>query len=541
MRLRIPRLRPGRARRRRPAITAGAVAALLLTALSGFPASTASAAQPSEAAAIADAPLVVPTDKGKVRGAYATSTRSFQGIPYAAAPVGSLRWKPPAPAASWSGVRAATSPGDVCPQSIGVPEGAVLGDEDCLYLNVTTPRTMSGKLPVMVYIPGGAFVSGSGSFYDPEPLVDRGDVVVVTLNYRLGMFGFLGLPELSAEGGAHASGLYGIEDQQAALAWVRRNISAFGGDAGNVTVFGESAGAASACVQLVSPLGKGLFDKVAAESGCGLKGSSLAQGEAQGTALAAAAGCVSGDVVTCLRGKSVEELMARQGASVVNSWGPLWGGAALPDKVSARLAKGAFPKVPVLQGANHDEGRFFVAQGTFGTVTADNYESLIASMWADAAPSIAAEYPISAYSSPGLAFATLLGDGAFACPALKSSRLINGQTRFYAYEFNDVAAPSLVPPSEEFPLGATHTSELSYLFDFGFTLNATQQASANRLIDYWANFARTGTPNGATVPRWPTYAPAGQVQSLETTTARPVSADGRATDHHCLMWERVID
>ncbi|MFD5128914.1 carboxylesterase/lipase family protein [Streptomyces olindensis] len=531
MRLPAVRLLPPRRTGRRP-LTVGMLTAFLLTVLSGFPVSTASAAQSS------DAPLVVATDKGKVQGAYTTSTRSFQGIPYAAPPVGSLRWKSPAPAASWTGIRAATSPGEPCPQSVGVP--APVGNEDCLYLNVTTPRTVSGKLPVMVYIPGGAFVSGAGSWYNPAPLVDRGDVIVVTLNYRLGMFGFLGLPELTKEGGAHASGLYGIEDQQAALAWVRRNISAFGGDAHNVTVFGESAGAASACVQLVSPLAKGLFDKVLAESGCGLKGSSLAQGEAQGTTLAKAAGCTS-DVVACLRGKSMEELMAYQGASVVNSWGPLWGGAALPDKVSARLAAGAFPQVPVLQGANHDEGRFFVAQGVFGTVTADNYEAKIASMWPDDAPAIVAEYPVDAYASPGLALATLLGDGAFACPSLKASRLINEQTRLYSYEFNDANAPSLIPPTADFPLGATHTSELPYLFDFGFTLDATQQASADRLIDYWSNFARTGKPNGPTVPQWPTYAPDGQVQSLESETARPVSADGRATDHHCAFWEQVID
>ncbi|MCZ0997474.1 carboxylesterase family protein [Streptomyces mirabilis] len=534
------RARPTRVRRRLFAVTSTVLAALLLTAASALPASAA-VTERAKSTATVDAPLIVATDKGKVEGAYAESVRSFQGIPYAAPPVGSLRWRSPAPAASWSGVRAATSPGDVCPQSIGQPEGKPLGNEDCLYLNVTTPRTVSHKLPVMVYIPGGAFVSGSGSFYNPAPLVDRGDVIVVTLNYRLGAFGFLGLPELSAEGGTHASGLYGIEDQQAALAWVRRNISAFGGDAGNVTVFGESAGAASACIQLVSPLAKGLFDKVAAESGCNLKGSSLAEGEARGTALAEAAGCASGDVVGCLRAKSMDEMMALQGTGVVSSWAPLWGGAALPEKVSALLAKGSFPRVPVLQGANHDEGRFFVAQGIFGTVTADNYQALIASMWPDEAASIATEYPTGSYSSPGLAFATLLGDGAFACPALKASRLINGRTALYAYEFNDTTAPNLMPPIADFPLGATHTSELSYLFDFGFTLNAAQQESADRLIGYWSNFARTGKPNGATVPHWPTYAPAGQVQSLESTTARPVSASGRATEHHCAFWEQVID
>ncbi|MFJ3798999.1 carboxylesterase/lipase family protein [Streptomyces sp. NPDC090088] len=541
MRLSVPWLRPPRAGRRPRAVVGGVLAALLLTVMSGLPASTASAAQSSEASVPAEAPLVVRTDKGKVQGAYATSTRSFQGIPYAAPPVGSLRWRSPTPAAPWKGVRAATSPGDMCAQTVGSPDGSVLGSEDCLYLNVTTPRTVSRKLPVMVYIPGGAFVSGAGSWYDPSPLVDRGDVIVVTMNYRLGMFGFLGLPQLTAEGGAHASGLYGIEDQQAAMAWVRHNISAFGGDAHNVTVFGESAGAASACIQLVSPPAKGLFDKLVAESGCGLKGSSLAQGEAQGTTLATAAGCTSGDVVACLRGKPTAELMARQSASIVNSWGPLWGGAALPEKVSTRLAKGDFPRVPVLQGANHNEGRLFVAQGAFGTVTADNYQTLIASMWGNAAPAIAAEYPISAYSSPGLALATLVGDGAFACPALKSSRLINGRAPLYAYEFNDTHAPPIVSFPADFPLGATHTSELSYLFDFGLTMDAAQRASADRLIDYWANFARKGRPNGPTVPHWPTYAPAGQVQSLGSTTARPVPAAGRAIDHHCAVWEKVID
>ncbi|WP_158230481.1 carboxylesterase/lipase family protein [Pseudofrankia asymbiotica] len=480
------------------------------------------------------------TDKGRIHGAYAQTRRSFQGIPYAAPPVGPLRWKSPAPVAAWTGTRQATRPGSSCPQASGELGSVPSNNEDCLYLNVTTPKTITGKLPVMVFIHGGGFTSGSGSMYDPAPLVDRGKVIVVTLNYRLGVFGFLGLPQLSAEGGAHKSGLYGIEDQQAALRWVRANATAFGGDARNVTVFGESAGAGSACVQFVSPTAKGLFDKAMAQSGCNLAATSLSQGEARGTALTQAVGCTTGDVVACLRGKSVDELMARQAAGLASGFAPLYGGAALPDTVANLLARGSFARVPLLQGSNHDEGRIFVGTGALGTITAANYKQVIQLLWPWAADAVVAQYPLTAYPSPALAVATVLGDSQFSCRALRASELASSKTKVYQYEFNDTAAPSLAPPVDGFPFGVTHGVELYYLFNLGAPpLNATQQASANRLIDYWTAFAKRGDPNSLFQPYWPAFSPGSKIQSLLSTTAKTISSTTFSTDHHCAFWQPI--
>ncbi|HVW44556.1 MAG TPA: carboxylesterase family protein [Amycolatopsis sp.] len=499
-------------------------------------------ALPAMSSAAPDAPPVVQTDKGKVRGADVETRRVFQGVPFAAPPVGPLRWRAPQPAAAWQGVRDATAPGSPCPQTAGGLGAEPSTNEDCLYLNITTPKSFSGKLPVMVFIHGGAFVSGSGATYDPAPLVDQGKVAVVTLNYRLGVFGWLGLPQLSAEGGAAKSGLYGLEDQQAALRWVRQNIAAFGGDSRNVTMFGESAGAATSCMNLVSPTAQGLFDRVAAESGCNLMTTSLADGEAQGTAFAGQVGCTSGDVVACLRGKSAADLLNASPSALGAGFTPLYGGEALPDKVSTLLARGSFAKVPLLQGTNHDEGGVFVGTGTFGQVTADTYPQIVRGLWGDAADAVLAEYPTGSYPSPALALATAIGDAEFSCPALQASRLAAPRTRapVFEYEFNDAAAPSLLPPVKGFPYGVSHGFELPYLFDLGIPLDATQQASAAQLIRYWTRFAATGDPNGAGTPAWPAFGPRKKIQSIETATAHPITADGFGSDHHCGFWEPII-
>jgi hypothetical protein len=279
--------------------------------------------------------------------------------PVRRAPVGDLRWAEPRPAKPWAGTRDATKPGNSCPQTEGFLGDAASDTEDCLYLNVTTPRNSGGtKLPVMFWVHGGGFYSGSGSLYGAQRLAEQGKVIVVTLNYRLGVFGFLAHPAL----GHTTSGDYGLEDQQAALRWVRDNAAAFGGDSGNVTLFGESAGGVSTCSHLVAPASAGLFRRAIIQSGpCGdlartwpyTEGNwgvrPRAVAERQGASLAAAVGC--GDVkdaAACLRGKLVSALLeASQGGQ---GFGPAAGGKVLPAIPATAIASGRFNRVPVING-----------------------------------------------------------------------------------------------------------------------------------------------------------------------------------------------
>ncbi|MCZ9342539.1 carboxylesterase family protein, partial [Streptomyces sp. TRM76130] len=306
---------------------------------------------------------VVATRYGQVRGEAGETAHSYLGIPYAAPPVGALRWRPPAAPASWTGVRDATAPGDPCVQTASdSPWGDLAGpgtpSEDCLYLNVHTPaRPSLLKRPVMVWIHGGGFTVGSGAFYDGSTLAADGDVVVVTLNYRLGAFGYLAHPDLAGESAEGVSGNYGVLDQQAALRWVRDNVAAFGGDPDNVTVFGESAGGGSVCHQLVSPRAVGLFDRAIAQSGCGFALPTQESQQRVGSAWADSLGCAD---AACLRALPADRVLTAA-QSPTARWTPNVDGAVLPRQVMDALESGRFHRVPVLQGTTADEGRLSVA------------------------------------------------------------------------------------------------------------------------------------------------------------------------------------
>src|ERR1700733_10861026 len=314
------------------------------------------------------------TANGAVRGLADGAVDEFLGIPYAAPPVGPLRWQPPQPAARWSGVRDATQFAPHCPQLAG-PFGEASTSEDCLFLNVFTPsHRQPGSLdPVMVWIHGGALVSGESNDYDPTQLVEHG-VTVVTINYRLGALGFLAHPALADANGQ--SGDYGLMDQQAALRWVQRNIVSFGGDPRNVTIFGESAGGLSVLSQVASPQAKGLFGKAIAESGaCNLTQASLASAETAGEAFATQAGCAS-QTAACLRSLPVSAILASENAG---GYTPNINTEVLPQALGTAFATGDFNRVPIINGTNHDEWRLFVALDTLegDPVTAANYPSMI--------------------------------------------------------------------------------------------------------------------------------------------------------------------
>src|SRR5215471_7966207 len=277
---------------------------------------------------------LVMTDEGAVRGTQTATLREFLGVPYAAPPVGDLRWRPPQPHARWAGVRDATSFGAHCAQGPSA-FGVASASEDCLFLNVFAPARRGDDVehgaPVMLWIHGGALVVGESDDYDPAMLVARG-VVVVTINYRLGALGFLAHPALAAESARGSSGNFGLLDQQAALRWVRRNIREFGGDGDNVTIFGESAGGLSVHAQLASPLSHGLFARAIDESGAYMPSQpSLATAEAAGSAFAANAGCAS-QTAACLRGLPVATILAKQTGGTT---GPNVDGAILPTTIVA--------------------------------------------------------------------------------------------------------------------------------------------------------------------------------------------------------------
>ena len=508
-----------------PARTRLAIAAvslgLLVTAAPAVSASTTTAGGP-----------VAITADGAVRGLASGAVHQFLGIPYAAPPAGALRWQPPQPAAGWSGVRNATQFAPHCPQSAG-PFGEASTSENCLFLNVFTPSHGAGH-PVMVWIHGGALVSGESNDYDPTGLV-RDGVTVVTINYRLGALGFLANPALADANGQ--SGDYGLMDQQAALRWVRRNIANFGGDPRDVTIFGESAGGLSTLSQVASPQAKGLFQRAIVESGSyNLSQQSLASAETAGEAFATKAGCAS-QTAACLRGLPVSTILADQDAA---GYTPNINSEVLPQTLGTAFATGDFNRVPIINGTNHDEYRLFVALSELAgdPVTAANYQSMIASTLgvpAAAAAVIAAKYPLTAYPSASVALGAVGTDAIFACPALTIDQSVSRYVPTFAYEFNDQNAPEDFLPPVSFPYGAAHASEIQYLMAlptaaFPGSLPAQQQQLAAIMKGDWTNFAKRGFPSS-----WPLFSPlTHKMQSL--VPPAPQTETSFANEHNCSFW-----
>jgi para-nitrobenzyl esterase len=529
--------------RARARLGAGALALGVLaagtTASATAASATAATATAGAATASAGAGPVVVTADGAVRGMTTPAAQEFLGIPYAAPPVGPLRWRPPQPAAPWAGVRDATQFAPHCAQSAS-PFGQASTSENCLYLNVFTPpgaEHAGHRLPVMVWIHGGALVTGESNDYDPTKLVDNG-TIVVTINYRLGALGFLAHPALASRPGG-PSGDYGLMDQQAALRWVQRNIGQFGGDPGNVTIFGESAGGLSVLSQLASPGARGLFAKAIIESGAyNLTQAPLATAEAEGEAFATSAGCAS-QTAACLRSLPVATILANQTAS---GYTPDIDGLVLTQSIGTALSSGQFNRVPVIDGTNHDEWRLFVAESELAgaPVTAANYQAMIAStlqVTPAIAAVIAAQYPLSAYPSPSVALGAVGTDAIFACPALTVDNSVSKYVPTFAYEFNDENAPELFLPPVSFPYGAAHASELQYLFGLpnAVPLSSAQQQLAAAMQGYWTNFAKRGFPSSSGEPLWPQFSSTSQ-QMISLVPPQPQVETDFAAEHNCAFW-----
>jgi para-nitrobenzyl esterase len=507
-------------------------------------------AAPADAADAPRDPSLVRVSDGLLRGAVHDRGRLFAGIPFAAPPVGALRFRPPSPVTPWQGTLDATWPRAQCAQgrsSYALPSY----DEDCLYLNVYTPpvRRHGKPLPVMVWIHGGAFENGSGSSYNASAVAAKGGVVVVTVNYRLGPFGWLVHPGLDAEAaaaGAGASGNYGLADQQAALRWVRRNAAAFGGDRRNVTIFGESAGGASVCALLASPTARGLFHRAIAQSGCTTLQRPRADATATGTAYARAAGCTdAATAVACLRARTPQQLLAAQPARGTGNppWSPVAGVPILPRDAADAFATGRFNRVPFLHGTNHDEGTFLLLTilGDY-RLTPESYVLGLTTRYGDDAAAVLAAYPYAAYPTPTNAMAATITDSVFACPAIEADRQARRFTRVYGYEFDDRDAPELLPA--DFPLGAYHAAELQYVFQYTPVLSlvpaftAPQRALSDAMLTYWTDFAKRGTPNSRGSVRGP-EARAERLLDLDPAGLKPLPFKDFEADHHCDLWRSL--
>jgi para-nitrobenzyl esterase len=530
-------------------------------------------------------PLQVLTDKGMVQGSAAGGVRAFLGIPFADTTGGANRWKPPQPAPAWSTTLNATKLGPICPQIDPTTMAyATTSDENCLSLNVWTPNPPPTKpVPVMVWIFGGAFVFGSSGAapYDGNNLVPKGDVVIVSMNYRLGALGFLAHSALAAESSTASAGNYGLLDQQAALQWVQTNIAAFGGDKTNVTLFGESAGGKSVCLQMLSPASQGLFQQAIVESGlCLTPGFTLGVAEAEGDRFSQAMGCGGADggsVLTCLRGLSASAVtngpatapaqlpggfFYQDQSTTVSTFQPIVDGVFLTDQPAPLFATNKEAAVPLLQGANTAEGILFqtAALGAYTPVmTNADYVAALSRTFGAAADAIAAQYPVAGaseddasadasgaaadggapvgFDSPNDALTQVTADAFFVCQARKLARLVAAAgTKTYLYSFNgpliDVPIPALAGL-------AFHSSELPYVWGNPYVLGTVPEAGLPLVADiegYWTQFAQNGDPNGGSSLMWPAYTMAADQSMDLDTTLSVVTGLEKA---NCDFWDSI--
>jgi len=456
--------------------------------------------------AVSAAPDSIKVDGGRIAGTAVDGVRAFKGIPFAAPPVGALRWKAPQPVVGWDGVRTANKFGPECVQT-PYPTGSVYTmepapqSEDCLYLNVWTTGGAGDRRPVMVWIHGGAWTRGASNIatYDGAALAKRG-VVVVTTNYRLGPLGFLAHPDLTAESPQHSSGNYAILDHIAAMKWVQRNIAAFGGNPDNVTIFGESAGSWSVNAMQATPLASGLFHRAIGESGAQFaRTPRLSEAEQGGLALAKAVGA---DSLRALREVPAEKLVAVQSfRSSINVDG--W---ILPDDVRAIFAQKKHSPVPVLVGSNADEWTTLGNPAAFPK-TMDDFRKRIESQFPGMAREFDEAYPVRNESDIASAMFGLGRDLTFSLEMRTWARLVTaaGQ-RAFLYQFTHVP-----PGPEAESRRAYHASEIQYVFgnlkNAAFTYTEADRRLSDAMSNYWVNFATTGDPNGKGLSVWKTYEP----------------------------------
>jgi len=463
---------------------------------------------------------IVAVDSGKMKGVSesgASPIRIFRGIPFAAPPVADLRWREPQPVVPWSGVRQATEFGPRCMQQPLFSDmmfRSAAPSEDCLYLNVWTPAKLDGsprrKLPVLLYVYGGGFMAGDSSEkrYDGAALAKRG-IVVVTVNYRLGVFGFLAHPELTASSPHHASGNYGLLDQVAALAWVKRNIAAFGGDPGHITIGGESAGSMSVSALMASPLSRSEIAGAIGESGAPMEKltpPSRAEAESKGAVFAQRIGAPT---LAALRAVPADKLLAAQGDAKDMPFGPVIDGYFLTEPPAVTFASGKAAHVPLLVGSNSQEAP---GSAIFGdeSPTVVKYRAGLTRVFGDKANAVFALYPAKTDSDVLPSATALASDNFLALPTWKWFDLQRrtGAPTYYYY-FTRVR-PHFVTDTSGNPLprGAVHSAEIEYALgnlDANplYVWTADDRKVSATMSAYFANFIKTGNPNGGSLPVWP--------------------------------------
>lgn len=485
---------------------------------------------------------IVNTQEGAVRGEIVDNSIVYRGIPYAAAPVGNLRWKAPQPAEMRMGVLDAVTFGSPCAQ----PRTS-MGSEDCLFLNIWTPKQKETKLrPVMFFIHGGGNITQSADeksngnlIYDGQPFQEKGGVILVSINYRLGPLGFLAHPGLTMEDPNRSSGNYGILDQIAALKWVQKNIANFGGDPNNVTIFGESAGGSDVSTLVATPLAAGLFQKAIIESGFPMLVSRFLSDSNNsprgisahdfGLKMATALGCdKASDVVACLRSKTPAELLKAiapdQTADVTGTTGIPYGanvdGYLLPTTTEQILSKGQQNKVPIMIGTNKNEALGFIRD--IPLETEGQFRFALQVLFGPELNAVANRYPVSDYGTFRLAADAIVTDKFFFCPTRTAFRaLAKSKTQTYVYLFSR----ALESKKQN---GAEHGLELGFVFNTLAKINATPPTAdelklSDTMLQYWSNFAKTGNPNGAGLPSWPLYKKNGDqtfILDVNTSTAK---------------------
>lgn len=519
--------------------------------------------------------LTVETDKGSVSGYSSGNVDKWRGIPYASPPVGNLRFAVPEPAAPWSGVKSATSPGPICPQLHGLIPGLWSGEEDCLYADVYAPsgRDITKPLPVLVWIYGGGWDLGDGiefGLYDATNLVNLHDIIFVSFNYRLGPLGFLALPGAKAENAQGSVGSYGIYDQIAALKWVQTNIAAFGGDPTAVTIAGESAGAFSNCIHIASPLSKGLFRSAILESGtCSssiffqTQESSLAWSDT----FANITGCSDSqesdaEVLECARALDLNQIM---GAGLLNytdtgyfppmfpvlPWGATIDGVLLTATPFEVMSSGEANEVgSVLMGTNHDEGTLFVARlkevipDLHAPLQSGDIDLILNHFFGNNATVNAVvdpAYPIENYSNATQQIEVMLRDFFFLCPssrALLALGSFGANTWMYQFVYHGDWI-------EDPFLGVYHSAELEFVFDNAWppiihTFSARDQTMANTFGYYWTNMVKYGNPNGPSPSgaqiEWPQYQ-SGSMQNIALDV--PPTLNINLQEDKCAVWDTI--
>ena len=511
----------------------------------------------------------VQTNKGPVQGFIKDGVAQFLGIPYAAPPVGKLRWLPAQPHQRWTQVLDATKYGPICMQTTYQPySGPANMNEDCLYLNIFTPDLDShdsgrgrGKLPVIVYIHGGGNIEGESTGYDGSKMALQGHTVVVTMNYRLGLLGDIAVPALDSEG--HPFGNYDILDQQTVLRWVKENIKRFGGDPDNVTLGGQSGGCADAEGSVMSHLAKGLFQHAILESHV-YEPTPLSSAEAQGGAFATAAGCGSGaspTVAACLRALSAAQIFALDSGPYHSEI--IGDGQVLPNaSFRTLIQQGQFNHVSIISGTTEDEGTFGLAGTEWAEnprhpFTATDYQNMVnsfasASFPPGTAAQVQAIYPLANYSTPELAM-DAIGTDPWSCKQRAINSLLADQVPVYAYEFDDRTAPSYYPVMPGFQILATHTGDIQYLFPLyhgsplgiAHPLNRQQEELSDEMVAAWTNLAWTGNPNGLGDYPWPRYEnrPLAASKTAPAVLSENIPSLSTFTDyafsqaHHCDFWD----